>query len=63
MDVLRIIEIGIAAWAVALIVVLLVPALHTGGHRWWPWSCVAGLVLGAIGWIYMRRGRGNASIA
>lgn len=57
---LRIIEAGLAAWAVALVVTLVVPALHEGDRSWWPWTCVAGLVLGGIGWAYVRRGRGNA---
>jgi hypothetical protein len=60
---LRIVEIGIAVWAVALVVTLLVPALHEPPREWWPWTCVAGIVLGAIGWVYVRRGRGNAQDA
>ncbi|MBK8867212.1 MAG: DUF2530 domain-containing protein [Dermatophilaceae bacterium] len=55
----RIIEVGLALWAVALVLTLSVPALRTGDRAWWPWSCVAGLVLGGIGWLYVRRGRGN----
>ncbi|GAA2742146.1 hypothetical protein GCM10009868_10990 [Terrabacter aerolatus] len=57
---LRIIEVGLAAWVVALAIIVVVPALHTGERSWWPWTCVAGLVLGGIGWAYVRRGRGNA---
>jgi hypothetical protein len=57
---LRIVEVGIALWVVALVVTLVVPALHEGGRDWWPWACVAGIVLGGIGWAYVRRGRGNA---
>jgi len=57
---LRIIEVGLAAWVVALVVTLVVPALHQGDRDWWPWTCVAGFVLGAMGWTYVRRGRGNA---
>lgn len=60
---LRIIEVGLAAWVVALVVILSVPALHEGDRDWWPWTCVAGFVLGAIGWVYVWRGRGNASDA
>ena len=56
----RIVEVGILVWVVALGVVLVVPALHTGDRDWWPWTCVAGIVLGGIGWGYLRRGRGNA---
>ncbi|MCA0437993.1 MAG: DUF2530 domain-containing protein [Actinobacteria bacterium] len=50
-------------WALALIVTLLVPALHTGERSWWPWCCIIGLALGALGYGYLRRGRGNAADA
>ena len=56
----RIIEIGLALWAVALVATLVIPALHEGDRSWWPWACVAGLVLGTVGLLYVRRGRGNA---
>jgi hypothetical protein len=58
-----IIRIGLAVWALALVVTLLVPALHTGERDWWPWACVAGLGLGSIGYAYVARGRGNAAAA
>ncbi|MBC9822212.1 DUF2530 domain-containing protein [Terrabacter sp. MAHUQ-38] len=57
---LRIVEVGIALWVVALVITLAVPALHEGGRDWWPWACVAGVLLGGMGWAYVRRGRGNA---
>ena len=60
-DTARIVLAGLACWAVALVVVLAVPALHTGERDWWPWTCVAGLVLGLLGLAYVRRGRGNAA--
>lgn len=56
----RIIAIGLVLWLVALATTLLVPSLHEDDRSWWPWACVAGLVLGAIGLVYVRRGRGNA---
>lgn len=59
----RIIEVGLGLWLVALVVILLVPALHEGSRSWWPWGAVAGLALGLIGYAYVRRGRGNASEA
>ena len=59
----RIVAIGIGVWAVALVVTLVVPALHEGPRSWWPWCCVAGLVLGLMGYAYVRRGRGNAAEA
>lgn len=60
---LKIVEMGIAAWALALLITLVVPPLHQGPRAWWPWCCVAGIVLGGIGYGYLRRGRGNAADA
>ena len=59
----RVVLWGIGAWAVALVVTLAVPALHTGSRDWWPWCCAAGIVLGFLGFSYVRRGRGNAAEA
>ena len=60
-DTSRIILAGLACWAVALVVVLAVPDLHTGRRDWWPWACVTGLVLGGLGLVYVLRGRGSAA--
>ena len=60
-DTAHVILAGTLAWAVALVATLAVPALHTGERSWWPWACVTGLVLGAVGLAYVRRGRGNAA--
>lgn len=62
-DTPRIILIGTAIWALALVVVLLVPTLHSGSRHWWSWTCLAGVVLGLLGFAYVRRGRGNAEAA
>jgi len=59
-DTARMLEIGMALWTVALLVTLLVPALHDGNRSWWPWTCVAGIVGGGLSLLYVRRGRGNA---
>jgi hypothetical protein len=59
----RIVLVGMGVWALGLIVTLLIPALHRGERDWWPWACVAGLALGLIGFLYVRRGRGNAADA
>jgi hypothetical protein len=53
-------EIGMALWSVALVLTLLVPALHESERAWWPWTCVAGLAGGGLALLYVRRGRGNA---
>ncbi len=57
---LRIVEWGIASWAAALVLTVVIPALHSGPRSWWPWCCTAGIALGGVGWAYLRRGRGNA---
>jgi hypothetical protein len=57
----RVVLWGELAWVVALAVILAVPSLHEGERDWWPWVPVAGLVLGLIGFSYVRRGRGNAA--
>jgi hypothetical protein len=62
-DVARLVEVGIALWGVALVVSLLVPALHQAERHWWPWACVAGMVGGGIALLYVRRGHGNAAMA
>ena len=48
--------VGTAVWVVALVVTLLVPALHTGSRSWWPWTCVTGIALGVFAWWYVGRG-------
>lgn len=50
--------VGTAIWAVALVVTLLVPALHTGDRSWWPWACVSGIALGGLAWWYVSRTQG-----
>lgn len=59
----RVILAGIVLWAIFGVLTLLVPALHTGSRDWWPWMALAGVVLGGIGYVYVRRGRGNAEAA
>ncbi|WP_137123098.1 DUF2530 domain-containing protein [Segeticoccus rhizosphaerae] len=62
-DTARIVGIGVLLWLVALVLTLVIPALHEGDRSWWKWTCVAGAALGTLGWAYVRRGRGNASAA
>jgi hypothetical protein len=52
---------GLAGWALALAATLVVPSLHEGDRHWWPWTCVAAIVIGSLGYAYIRRGRGNAA--
>jgi hypothetical protein len=57
----RVVLVGTVLWALALGLSLVVPGLHSGSRSWWPWSAVAGLLLGLLGLAYLRRGRGNAA--
>ncbi|WP_242900573.1 DUF2530 domain-containing protein [Actinomadura terrae] len=49
----RIAAVGTAAWAVALVVLLIVRL--PSGDRWWLWVCVAGIAIGAFGMWYTPR--------
>jgi hypothetical protein len=42
-----------AGWVAALIVVLSVRGSLPAGERWWVWTCVAGVVLGFFGLLYV----------
>lgn len=49
------ISVGMLLWAVALVVMLLTQdALEGSGREWWLWTAVAGLVIGAIAFLYTR---------
>lgn len=54
---------GMLVWAVLLVAVLLVPDARAGDRSWWVWVPVSGLGLGALGHVYLARGRGNAADA
>ncbi len=44
---------GLAAWVVALVVVLGFAAPNSNADsRWLFWTCVAGIVLGLLGFVY-----------
>jgi uncharacterized membrane protein len=52
-----------AAWAVALVVILVAWDALPAGSRWWLWTCVTGLVMGLFGLWYvpvLKRGRARA---
>ena len=40
-------------WVVALVVLLSVYSLLPPGQRWWLWTCVAGVVMGLFGLLYV----------
>jgi hypothetical protein len=44
-----------AAWAIALIVLLIVRDSIPAGSRWWIWTCATGLGMGLFGLWYVPR--------
>ncbi len=49
MDPLRPVLLGTVAWAVALVVLLLVGDALPADDRWWTWTAATGLGLGLLG--------------
>ena len=53
-----------AAWAVALVVLLIVRDALPAGSRWWVWTCATGLLMGLFGLWYvpfLKRGRARGA--
>ncbi len=46
---------GTVAWALALIVLLIVRGSLPADARWWIWTCAAGLAMGLFGLWYVPR--------
>ena len=56
--------VGTAAWAVALVVLLVLRGQLPADERWWIWTCVAGLAMGLFAlWFVPRVKRGRARSA
>lgn len=56
-DPVRVVSVGTALWAIALVASLAnLGTLRSGGHLWWVPACVAGLLLGFLG-VYVTRRR------
>jgi hypothetical protein len=54
-----------AAWAIALIVLLIVRDSLPGRERWWIWTCLSGVVLGLFALLYvphLKRSRAKAAL-
>lgn len=52
----RVLALGTAAWAAALIGCLVFRSdLGAAGRGWWVWACVAGVLLGLVGVRHCRR--------
>ena len=45
--------VGTAAWAVALVVLLIVRDALPAGSGWWVWTCVTGLAMGLFALWYV----------
>src|SRR5215470_11476135 len=55
-----------AAWAVALIVLVIARDALPAGSRWWVWTCATGFAMGLFGLWYvpvLKRGRARAAAA
>jgi len=44
-----------AAWAVALVILLILREQIPADERWWIWTCAAGLAMGLFGLWYVPR--------
>jgi uncharacterized protein DUF2530 len=56
---------GTAAWAIALVVLLIVRDHLPGDARWWIWTCVTGVLLGLFALWYtprLKRSRAKAAL-
>ncbi len=52
------ITVGTVCWSIALVVALLAhSSLQASGRTWWIWVCVAGVGLGVLGLVFLRRRR------
>jgi hypothetical protein len=54
----RIVAVGTAAFFLAFLVLLpFWSQLRAHGHEVWLWTCLAGWLLGIVGWLLMRKHR------
>jgi ABC-type nickel/cobalt efflux system permease component RcnA len=51
----RVTIVGTVAWAVALVVVLVLRAEDSTAPQWWVWTCVAGICMGLFALWYVPR--------
>ena len=59
-----VIWVGTAAWAVALVVLLIIRDSLPADQRWWIWTCVCGVAFGLFAlWYVPRLKRGRARAA
>jgi Protein of unknown function (DUF2530) len=59
-----VVGVGTAAWAIALVVLLIVRDSLPASARWWIWTCLAGVALGLFAlWYVPRLKRSRAKAA
>ena len=59
-----VIWVGTAAWAVALVVLLIIRDRIPADQRWWIWTCVCGVAFGIFAsWYVPRLKRGRDTVA
>lgn len=52
------VAVGTVAWTLALVACLVLRGpLADAGRGWWTWVCLAGALLGAAGYVFVRRRR------
>jgi Protein of unknown function (DUF2530) len=50
------VAVGTAVWALLFVIGLAIrPDLEDGGRGWWVWTAAAGVVLGGVGFLVLRR--------
>jgi uncharacterized membrane protein YdcZ (DUF606 family) len=50
------VAVGTAVWLLLFVIGLFIrDELTTGGREWWIWTAGAGVVLGLVGYVYLRR--------
>jgi hypothetical protein len=50
------VAVGTAVWGLLFVIGLFIrPDLVESGREWWIWSAAAGVVLGGVGYLYLRR--------
>jgi hypothetical protein len=55
--------VGTAAWAIALVVLLIVRDSLPASARWWIWTCLAGVALGLFALWYVPRLKRSRAMA
>jgi hypothetical protein len=58
------VAVGTAVWAALFVIGLVIrPTLVDHGRGWWIWTAAAGVILGLVGTLYMRRRRAHLTAA